>query len=246
MSNPTAAIVVIGNEVLSGRIADANVHYIARRLTDSGIDLKEVRVVRDSMSAIGEAVLALAESHTYVLTTGGIGPTHDDISMAAIAKAFGVRIARDAQVEEKLRQYYANRLMPATLRMADYPEGARIVWHGENFAPGCMFRNVIIMAGSPTYMQPMFEAALPLLQQGTPAYTKTIDAFVYESQIAEPLTGIQSQYPSVEIGSYPYKSENRAATSLVMKGADGKEVEDASRAVEKMLLELGAEIRHQG
>ena len=185
--NPTAAILVIGNEVLSGRIADVNVNYLCRRCADVGLDVREVRMVRDDEAAIVAAVNTLRTSHTYVLTTGGIGPTHDDITIGCIAKAFGVAVVRNVEVEQKLRSHYGSSLAPAALGMADYPAGARLVPHGESFAPSCLMENVAVLAGQPRVMQLMFEATLPLLQTGTPLHSRQVDVWGMESQLAEKL-----------------------------------------------------------
>lgn len=243
MKNPTAAILVIGNEVLAGRTADANLNYIARRLGETGIDLEEARVVRDEKSAIAEALNALRKVYSYVFTTGGIGPTHDDITIASVAAAFGVAVERSLQVEEKIKSNYASTFTSATLRMADFPAGARIVWHGETFPPGCIMENVVILAGSPRYMQVMFEAALPLLQQGEPQHMRQVDAWILESHIAEKLEAIQARYPDLDIGSYPYRIEGRAGTALVCRGAVQKDVERAFREICEALEEMGAELR---
>jgi molybdenum cofactor synthesis domain-containing protein len=241
--NPTAAILIIGNEVLSGRTADANINHIARRLGESGIDLIEARVVKDVEASIITALNALRSQYTYVFTTGGIGPTHDDITIPTLAKAFGVAVERSLQVEAKLREYYANRLMPATLRMADFPAGARIVWHGENFPPSCIMENVIVLAGQPRNMQVMLEAALPLLNHGQPLHTRQVDAWVYESAIAEKFEAIQNRFPKVDLGSYPYRIEGRAGTALVARGLNVEEVDAAFKAINELLDELGAERR---
>ncbi len=243
MTNPTAAALIIGNEVLSGRTADANLNHLARRLSDCGINLKECRVVRDDESSIILAVNALRTQYNYVFTTGGIGPTHDDITIPTIAKAFGVAVERNLQVENKLREYVGSRLVPATLRMADFPAGARIVWHGEQYAPGCIMENVIIMAGQPRIMQVMLEAALPMLQQGQPTHSRQIDAWVYESQIAEGLEAIQNRFADIDIGSYPYRIEGRPGTALVARGLNVQAVDSAFKAIEDMLNDMGAETR---
>lgn len=243
MDNPTAALLVIGNEILSGRTQDSNVAHIARRLADTGIRLREVRVVPDGEETIGTAINALRGQYTYVLTTGGIGPTHDDITIAAIAKAFGVPVERNPVVEQKLHSMLGDRVTAATLRMADYPTGARIVWHTENFAPGCMVENVTILAGSPRHMQTMLEAALPLLRQGDPIYTQSVDAWVLESQIAAEFEAIQNRYPSLELGSYPYKIDGRAGTALVVRGTDARLVQTCLADCEAMLHKIGAEKR---
>lgn len=243
MPNPTAAVLIIGNEVLSGRTVDANLNHLARRLNDSGINLLETRVIRDDETAIITAVNALRQLYTYVFTTGGIGPTHDDITIPALSKAFNVAVERNLQVEAKLREYYAARLNNASLRMADFPAGARVVWHGEQFAPGSIMENVIILAGQPRVMQIMLEAALPLLQQGEPSHTRQIDAWVYESAIADPLESIQNRFPEVDLGSYPYRIDGRAGTALVARGLNPDQVDSAFKAIEEMLHEIGAELR---
>lgn len=243
MSNPTAAVLVIGNEVLSGRVADANLNYIARRLNEVGIDLAEARVVRDDKAQITAALNALRGAYSYVFTTGGIGPTHDDITIATVASAFGVAVQRNLEVEEKLKAYYAGRVTAAALRMADYPAGAKIIWHGEQFAPGCMMENVLVLAGQPRAMQVMLEAALPLLNKGTPLHTRQVDVWVRESQIAEGLAAIQGRFEGVDIGSYPYRIEGRAGTALVCRGEDAKAVEAAFGAIQELLGEVGAEVR---
>ena len=241
--NPTAAILIIGNEILSGRTEDKNISHIARRLADVGMTLTEVRVVRDREDEIIEAVNILRHKYTYLFTTGGIGPTHDDITIPTLAKAFGVAVERNIQVETKLREFYAARTNASNLRMADYPAGARILWHGEQFAPGCMMENVIIMAGQPRIMQIMLETALPLLQQGQPVHMRQVDAWVFESQIAEGLESIQNRFADIDIGSYPYRIEGRAGTALVARGTNAKAVEAAFEAISAMLAEQGAEIR---
>ncbi len=241
--NPTASILIIGNEILSGRTVDTNINHIARRLTDLGITLTEVRIVRDREAEIIAATNALRSTYSYVFTTGGIGPTHDDITIPSIAKAFGVAVERNLQVESKLREYYAARATAASMRMADFPAGARVVWHGEHFAPGCIMENVIILAGQPRNMQVMLEAALPMLQQGQPMHSRQIDAWVFESQIAEGLESVQNRFPEVDIGSYPYRIEGRAGTALVARGADATKVEAAFAAITALLEDQGADIR---
>ncbi len=243
MPNPTAAILVIGNEVLSGRIADVNVNYICRRCADVGLNVAEVRMVRDDEGAIVAAVNTLRTSHTYVFTTGGIGPTHDDITIHSMAKAFGVAVIRNIEVEQKLHAHYGSRLTPAALRMADYPAGARIVPHGESFAPSCLLENVAILAGQPRVMQLMFEATLPLLQTGTPLHTRQLDVWGMESQLAEQLGRIQTRFAAVEIGSYPYRVEGRAGTALVCRGLAADDVEAAFTAINHLVTEQGLEVR---
>lgn len=241
MSNPTAAILIIGNEVLSGRTADSNINTIARRLTDIGINLMECRVVKDDKTAIVAAINQLRKTYTYVFTTGGIGPTHDDITIPTIASAFGVAVERNLQVEDKLKA--TGTYTQATLRMADFPSGARIVWHGEDYAPSSIMENVIILAGQPRIMSVMLEAALPLLQQGTPLHTRQVDAWVRESVIAEGLEAIQARFTEVDIGSYPYRADGKAGTALVCRGENLQNVEKAFKEIKRLLDDTGAQLR---
>lgn len=243
MPNPTAAVLIIGNEVLSGRTADANLNAIARRLADVGINLQESRTVRDDRTAIIDAVNALRRTYTYVFTTGGIGPTHDDITINTLAAAFGVAVERNLQVEERLKTNYAETYTSATLRMADYPAGARLIWHGEPYAPGFMMENVIVMAGQPRVMQVMLEAALPHLNQGTPLHTRQLDVWVNESAIAEKLEAIQSRFPEIDIGSYPYRIEGKPGTALVTRGENLQQVEKAYKAIHSLIEDQGLPLR---
>lgn len=243
MTTPTAALVLIGSELLSGRTADANLNHLARKLSEAGIPLRDVRVVADDEAAIAEAIDALRGKHTYLFTTGGIGPTHDDVTMAAIAKAFGVGLERNARVEAHLKQHYGNRATAATFRMADYPEGAEQVWHAEGYAPVCRMENVFVLAGQPRVMQGMLESILPLLSPGPPIHTRSVDAWTSESLIADGLADIQNRHPAVEVGSYPYRIEGRAGTALVARGTDVVAVEAAHAAILRLVDEVGAEVR---
>lgn len=243
MTNPTAALIIIGSEILSGRTADANINHIARKLSETGIPLREVRVVGDDDVAIGEAVNTLRAKHTYVFTTGGIGPTHDDITLQSVAKAFGVGVARIGRVEEFLRTRYGNRATAATFRMADYPEGCDLVWHTGEWQPACRMENVFVLAGIPRAMQVMLDAIVPLLNPGPPIHTRSVDVWTGESLIAAGLTEVQNRFPTVEVGSYPYRIDGRAGTALVARGTDAAAVEAAHGAILKLVDEVGAELR---
>ncbi|MCP5404803.1 MAG: competence/damage-inducible protein A [Pseudomonadaceae bacterium] len=238
-----AAILIIGNEILSGRTEDANVAHIARRLADVGVAVREVRVVPDIENEIVDALNALRARYGYVFTTGGIGPTHDDITIVSVAKAFGVAVARNTRVEEHLRTTYGNRATEATLRMADYPEGAALVWHEGDWAPACRMENVFVLAGIPRAMQVMLAACVPLLGQGAPIHSKTLDVWARESDIADGLAAVQGDYPQLEVGSYPYRIDNRPGTALVVRGADAVAVEAAHKAICAMVEALGVEKR---
>jgi molybdenum cofactor synthesis domain-containing protein len=241
--NPTAAALVIGNEILSGRVVDENLAYIAKRLADSGIDLKEARMVRDEEPAIIEAARALSKIYNYVFTTGGIGPTHDDITMGAIAAAVGVPLERNTEIAERLKTAMGSRATAATFKMADYPATARLVPTDVTTAPGCIVGNIVILAGIPRIMRAMFEAALPLLTHGTPTHTMSVDVWLSESQIAAGLSSIQQRFPTLDIGSYPYKIDNRHGTALVARGTDQPAVAAAFGAIQKLVDDLGGERR---
>ncbi len=243
MSNPTAARLISGNEILSGRVQDANLNYLARRLADCGIDLLEVRVVRDQKKRLVTALNDLRTGYDYLFTSGGIGPTHDDITMPCVAEALGVPLERNAEVSEKLKLLLAGRATDATFRMADFPQGARLVPNTETTAPGCIAQNIIVCAGIPRIFQAMVEAALPLLQRGEPIHTRSVDVWLSESQISKGLERIQQHYAGVDVGSYPYRIEGRNGTALVARGTDVGEVEAAYGAIQAMIDELDGERR---
>ena len=233
----TAALLVIGDEVLSGRTKDQNIGHVAARLTEVGIDLKEVRIVPDEEDAIVAAVNALRVRYTYVFTTGGIGPTHDDITADSVAKAFGVSI----DVDERARAMLLERipeveLNEARLRMARIPAGASLVANELSKAPGFRIENVIVMAGVPRIMQVMLEAALPELRKGRPMLSKTVLAMALEGDIAEPLAAIARRFPEAVIGSYPFRDENgKSNTNLVVRARDPMVLEAAHGAVVEMV-----------
>lgn len=233
----TAALVVIGDEVLSGRTKDKNIGHIAERLTEVGIDLREVRIVPDVEADIVAAVNALRHRFTYVFTTGGIGPTHDDITADAIAKAFGVAIDVDPRARAMLLEYIAEKdLNEARLRMARIPDGASLVVNAVSKAPGFRMGNVIVMAGVPRIMQSMLEAVLPELEKGRPMLSDTVLANTGEGDIAAPLAAIAADYPEATIGSYPFRDEDgRFNTHLVVRARDPGLLAEVGAAVRKMV-----------
>lgn len=234
----TAALIVIGDEVLSGRTKDKNIGHIAERLTDVGIDLREVRVVADVEEDIVAAVNALRARFDYVFTTGGIGPTHDDITADAIAKAFGVSIDVDPRARAMLLEYIAEKdLNEARLRMARIPAGASLVVNEVSKAPGFRIENVIVMAGVPRIMQSMLEAVLPELRKGRPMLSRTILAEAKEGDIAAPLRKIAETYPDAIIGSYPFRDETdgRYKTNLVVRAREPETLAAAGDAVARMV-----------
>lgn len=219
----TAALLVIGDEILSGRTKDLNIGYIADHCTRIGIQLKEVRIVPDYREEIISAVNALRSRYTYVFTTGGIGPTHDDITSDCIAAAFGVGIDVDPRAFALLKPHYeksGRELTPGRLRMARIPDGADLIENSISVAPGFMLGNVITMAGVPKIMQVMLDAVTPRLRTGKKMLSETIDVPSPEGVVAEVLSDHQDLYPEVSMGSYPYRHDDRPRTQLVLRCTD--------------------------
>jgi molybdenum cofactor synthesis domain-containing protein len=242
-SNPTAAVLVIGDEILSGRTQDTNTNTIAKFLGVLGIDLKEARVVPDVEDEIVAALNALRARYTYVFTTGGIGPTHDDITADAVAKAFGVGIDYHPEALAMLAARYAN---PADFndmrkRMARIPLTAELVKNTASTAPGFRIENVFVMAGVPTIMRAMLEDIEPRLQRGAPVHAQTVQARIGEGKIAAGLQTIQKIFPDLAIGSYPYYREDRFGVQLVARGRDAERVEKAAQAIESLIRSENAE-----
>jgi len=238
----TAALILIGNELLSGRTRDANLAYLGKGLEAVGIRIREVRVVPDEEDAIVEAVNALRGRHDHVFTTGGIGPTHDDITAASVAQAFGVPLHRHPEALRRLqRQYAADDLNAARLRMADVPEGAALIDNPVSQAPGFRMGNVHVLAGVPVIMRAMFDGLAPSLAGGAPVRSRTVAGFTTEGAIAAPLGAVQADHPAVEIGSYPFVRDGRFGVSLVVRGTDTAAVDDAVAAVRAVLSAAGAE-----
>jgi len=218
----TAAIVVIGDEVLSGRTRDTNSGHIAETLTGLGVDLREIRVVPDEQPAIVEAVNALRARVTYVFTTGGIGPTHDDITADAIAAAFGVGIDHDPRAVAMLRERFSDPadLNEGRLRMARIPFGAELIANPISKAPGFRLENVIVMAGVPAIMRAMLDQVAPTLKTGEPILSETIRADAKEGDIATPLAAVQRAHPEVSTASSPSTGGSRSNTTVVTRSRD--------------------------
>lgn len=243
MTNPTAAILIIGNEILSGRTPDANINYIARKVDEIGVSLREVRVVRDEEKAIIAALTALKNENTYVFTTGGIGPTHDDITTACVAKTFGLKLEQHDPTARQMKEKMGERFTPASLRMAQFPQGANLIPYAASFVPLCQVENVFIMAGIPKIMQSMLDAVLPLLKNGLRVFSKALDVLGTEGQISTPFEDIQHRFPQLDLGSYPFRVDGKPGTSLVVRGTDEHAVAEAFRAVESMVDALGLRVR---
>jgi molybdenum cofactor synthesis domain-containing protein len=230
MTNPTAAMIVIGDEILSGRTRDSNMHYLAGELTKVGIDLREVRMVSDDAPAIIAAVKALAAAYTHVFTSGGIGPTHDDITADCIATAFGRSIDVRDDARALLAAHYARtggELNAARLRMARIPEGASLIENPVSTAPGFTLENVHVMAGVPTVFQAMVVSVLPRLTGGKPLLSQTLRIQRGEGDIAGPLGDLAGRYPDLSIGSYPYQINGAYGANIVIRGQDGARVDAA-------------------
>jgi molybdenum cofactor synthesis domain-containing protein len=238
----TAAVLVIGDEILSGRTKDKNIGYIAEYLSALGIDLKEVRVVGDEESAIVTAVNALRARYTYVFTTGGIGPTHDDITADCVAKAFGVPIDHDPRAVAILTERLAKtgaEMNEARMRMTRIPAGAELVHNKVSAAPGFWLGNVIVMAGVPSIMQVMLDDVAPKLATGVRVLSETVRADCREGDIGTPLGDIAKANPDVAIGSYPFFDEQRGPnTNVVLRARDAGKLAAARKAVEEMLARL--------
>ncbi len=239
----TACLIIIGNEILSGRTQDKNLAWLAKNLNDIGIRLMEARVVPDIEDAIVAAIRECRPKFTYLFTTGGIGPTHDDITVAAIARAFGVKVERNQGAETILEKHYGrDKLTPPRLKMADMPQGAKLVVNAVSGAPGFYIENVFVFAGVPAIMQAMFDAVKPLLKGGAPMLSKYISAFTTESMLAEKLGEIQQRHPQAEIGSYPFMKSGRLGVCLAARATDAKKLDAASAEIKAMLLSLTKEV----
>lgn len=236
----TAAVLVIGDEILSGRTKDANMGFLAERLTELGIRLREARVVPDVPEEIVAAVNALRARYDYVFTTGGIGPTHDDITAECIAQAFGVPLLRHPEAVRRLEAHYEpGQLNEARLRMTNVPEGGTLIDNPVSAAPGFRIGNVHVMAGVPRIMQAMFDGIAPTLAGGDRVLSRTVTCNLGEGVIAAGLGAIAAEYPDLSVGSYPYFRAGTFGTSLVLRGTDAVRLSAATEAVRVLVVSLG-------
>lgn len=239
----TASILAIGDELLSGRTRDRNIGHLASVLTASGIDLKEVRIVADDEEAIVEALNALRARYDYVFTSGGIGPTHDDITADAVSKAFGLPCEHDAAAMKLLGDMYAGRGMEFTearQRMARMPRGARHIANPVSTAPGFIVENVHVMAGVPQVFVAMVEAVVPTLRTGATMHSLSVQCPFGEGDIGTALGAVQAAHKATAIGSYPKYDGTRFSTEIVIRGRSVEECEAAADAVRSMLDEVAA------
>ena len=242
MTRPTAAMIVIGDEILSGRTRDSNMHHLAGRLTAHGIDLREVRVVSDRPHAIEDAVRTLSAAHDHVFTSGGIGPTHDDITADCVARAMGASIGvRDDARAILAARYEAmgTELNEARLRMARIPEGASLIENPVSAAPGFSLGNVHVMAGVPKIFEAMVAGLLPTLSGGAPLVSETLRVAKGEGDIAAPLSAAQDAHPDLSFGSYPFQgADGRFGVNVVIRGTDAAAVRAALGDLREALGEV--------
>lgn len=239
---PTACVLLIGNEILSGKTQDANLQFLGTELARLGIRLEECRVVRDEPDAIVAHVNECRAKFDYVFTTGGIGPTHDDITAASIAKAFDTELVLDQAAVERLRRG-SGELNEARLKMARVPRGATLIDNALSHAPGFRIGNVFVLAGIPAVARAMFAAAAKDLAAGAQIFSASVDVYLREGEIAGPLERIAASCPDVEIGSYPFSKQGRFGASLVVRGTDPGRIEHVLAEITAAMQALGGETR---
>jgi molybdenum cofactor synthesis domain-containing protein len=238
----TACVLIIGNEILSGRTQDVNLNYLAKGLNEAGVRLREARVIPDVADVIVATVNEVRAKFDYVFTTGGIGPTHDDITNECVARAFGVPLVLHAEAKRILEARYRERgieLNEARLRMAHVPEGATLVLNPVSGAPGFRMGNVFVMAGVPQIMQAMFEGVKAELKGGRPVLSRAISCGLAEGQLAKGLGEIQARYPDIDIGSYPWYRRGAYGVSLVLRSPDEQQLGSAGEEVASLVRGLG-------
>lgn len=238
---PTACVLIIGDEILSGRTQEANLKYFAGRFAELGVRLKEARVIPDDAEVIVDTLNAVRARYSYVITTGGIGPTHDDITTMCVARAFGRNVIRHDGVVARMTTYFGDKLNEARLKMSEIPDGSDVslVESETTIAPGYRIENVFVLAGVPSIAHAMFEALAPQLDRGAPMLSGNVGAAVREGDIAEGLTAIQARFPTVAIGSYPSIRNGGLYTSIVARSTDAD-------AIGKALADVAALMRAQG
>ncbi|MDH3658800.1 MAG: molybdopterin-binding protein [Alphaproteobacteria bacterium] len=239
----TACLIIIGNEILSGRTVDANLSYLAKALGAIGIRLAEARVIPDDEGEIVDAVNACRVKHDYVFTTGGIGPTHDDITAAAIAKAFDLPFGRNAEAEALLLAFYPpEKVNEARMSMADMPDGAELIGNPVSTAPGFRIENVHVLAGVPKIMQVILDTILPNLKGGAVVLSRSITVFMPEGEIAMHLKTLQDEHPELDIGSYPFFGTAGPGSTIVCRGTDQNRVDQAANTLLALAPEIGVKM----
>ncbi len=245
MSDPVrACLIIIGNEILSGRTHDKNLPYLAEELNTLGVRLVETRVIPDIEDTIIETLNECRAKFDYVFTTGGIGPTHDDITSECVAKAFGVAIELNVDAHDLLKSHYDNPadLNEARLRMARIPVGAELIQNPISKAPGFRMENVYVMAGVPMIMQAMFQGIKHQLIGGKPMVSRSVGGYIPEGTIAKVLAEIQGDFPATDIGSYPFLREGKLGTTLVVRGENPDDVNQAAERIRLAIIEGGKDV----
>jgi len=240
----TAAFIIIGDEILSGRTKDANLGFIADELVEAGIRLKEVRVISDDEVEIVGAVQALSDKYDYVFTSGGIGPTHDDITCDSVAKAFGLEVSHHPEAVKRMRAHAGNvgvDLNEARMRMARTPNGASLILNPVSAAPGFTVENVHVMAGVPRIFQAMVKELLPTLKGGAKVHSIAVSSNLGEGRVATGLGEIQGRYPDISIGSYPYFRACNYGTTLLLRGTEMEILQTAAEEVRQLIRDQGGE-----
>ena len=242
----TACLIIIGNEILSGRTQDANLAIVGKKCDALGIRLTETRVIPDVEANIITTVNACRADFTYVFTTGGIGPTHDDITAAAIARTFDVELERNSEAVEAMDRYYEpGRLTEARLKMADIPAGARLIDNPVSGAPGFQLENVFVLPGVPAIMEAMFEGLADRLVGGDPILAENVTTNLAESVIANDLGALQEKYPDVSMGSYPYFRKGKLGVNLVLRATDAARMEAAADELKTAIIRLNGKVLNQ-
>jgi len=238
-SSPTACLLIIGNEILSGKTQDANLQFLAEELGKLGIQLTEARVIPDIETVIIATINTVRAQFTYVFTTGGIGPTHDDITALSIAKAFGRELVLDAEAVDRIRRRKYE-LNEARLKMAHVPQGASLIGNPMSGAPGFRIENVFVLAGIPSVARAMFATLVDELNVGPAIHSANIDVYMPEGDIAEPLEAIAREYPELDLGSYPFTRDGRFGANLVVRGTDSGRIAAAMDKIVTVMSELAS------
>ena len=240
----TAALVIIGNEILTGRTQDTNTHWLAQQLLTQGVRLMEVRIIPDLHKVIIDTVKTMREQYDYIMTTGGIGPTHDDITAECIAKAFGVKLIKHERAYKILLDYYGeSEFTDARQKMALIPEGAKLINNPVSAAPGFAIENVFVMAGVPRIMRAMYDHVIEMIEVGDPVLSNTVSCGLPESVVAPDLAELQERYDMIEIGSYPHYRGGVLGLSIVLRGMDEDILDIATKEVVDLVRKHGDEPR---
>ena len=236
--NPTACIIIIGDEILTGRTLDTNKHYLCKELCSNGIDVVEARVIKDDEKTIIKVVNEVRKKYNYIFTTGGIGPTHDDVTSISIAKTFKVKLVKNKNAVKILKKFYNSAEKPlneSRLKMAFIPNGAELLHNPITKAAGFRIKNVYVMAGIPKIMEAMFKKIIVKIKKGIPYISKTILAKIPESNIARELSNIQNKFKEVEIGSYPFMEKNSKGVNIVLRSKNKNQINNASKEIRKII-----------